>query len=114
MVFQTRSGFSLIASDRLGDAKYEGDMNGRVFTINWLRERNDGLSKQAFGLAGPIRAGNFRLRLAHQPFSPAFAAISLGGPGSSPMTRKDSDTGFEFPVELCHKSKPCPGLTGLG
>ena len=60
-----------------------------------------------------VHASDFRLRVASQPLAP-FASISLGAPGSSAKTRKESHTGFEFPTEICHKAKPCPSLAGLG
>ena len=62
-----------------------------------------------------VHASDFRLRVASQPFAhAALASISLGAPGSSAKTRKETHTGFEFPTEVCHKTKPCPSLAGLG
>jgi hypothetical protein len=85
MVFQTREGYSLRSVAEQGAAA---------------------LSPSAFALPGP--------RVRASPFASISFGHSLGVVGSSPMLRKEAASGMEYPLELCHKAKPCAELSGLG
>ncbi|GAX81480.1 hypothetical protein CEUSTIGMA_g8909.t1 [Chlamydomonas eustigma] len=61
---------------------------------------------------------SFRMR---SPFaSVPFASISanvlngIGNQGSVPNMRNEMHTKVDFPIEICHKSSPCPDLMGIG
>lgn len=69
-----------------------------------------------------LRASDFRLRVASQPFSPMapFASISanilrgVGEPSTDAKARREPNTSVDFSTELCHRAHPCSALAGLG